>query len=506
MKAAKKAATRTKPGKQGKQGTQGRQASGGAGIGSRLKWAAAIVVGTAVLLAGGALALYLQPPELIRVAAGYSAKIVCSNVFLAKRDAQAVLADDVQAPGHPILKLMEVSVDREHQLVRAGLWGQIGNGLAVYRPGTGCAVAPDGDAARAAQYTFKAPPQFAPGHATAWPTGTQPETLDAVQKLLEQDDLAGPGMRGMAVIYKGQLIAQRYGAGFGPATPLLGWSMTKTVTAALVGTQIATGRLALRQSGFWPDAADARAKITLADLLAMSSGLRFNEGYGDVSDVTRMLYLEPDMAAYTAAQALEHAPGLAWSYSSGSSVLLSRIWQRAAASAGAGATSTATSAATSADVLALPQRQLFAPLGMSSAVLEADARGNLVGSSYMYATVQDWARFGQFLLQDGVWQGKRLLPEGYVDGMRQVVPASGGQYGQGQVWRWGPSGATPEGQDPDLPYQLPADTYWMEGHDGQAIAIVPSKELVIVRLGLTPQRLAYKPQPLLAAVIKALGI
>ena len=451
---------------------------------SRLQLAAR--AGVAVL-AAGALALHFYPPELLRVGANYSAKMVCSNVFLAGRDAQAVLADDVQAPGNPILKAIHVSVDRERRLVHADLLGFIGHGLALYRPGTGCAVVPDGDVARAAQYQFTPAQLPAPRADLLWPQGAQAQTVDAVQALLAQDALAGPGMRGIAVIHHGRLIAQRYGAGFNAATPLLGWSMTKSVTAALVGLQIADGKLSLQQQGFWP-AGDPRARIALADLMAMSSGLNYNEGYGDVSDVTRMLYLEPDMAGYTHSQPLLHAPGTVWNYSSGTTVLMSRIWQQAAG----------------AHALALPQQRLFAPLGMSSAVLEADARGNLVGSSYLYATAQDWARYGQFLLQDGVWNGQRLLPDGYVAWMQKVAPASGGQYGQGQVWRWGPEGSTPEGQNPDLPFKLPADTYWMEGHDGQSVAIVPSRDLVVVRLGLTPARMAYYPQAMLAAILKAL--
>jgi CubicO group peptidase (beta-lactamase class C family) len=458
-----------------------------------------LVIGTAavvIVVAGGALALAVRPPELLRVGANYGAKMVCSNVFLAEREAQAVLADDVQAPGHPVLKYLSVRVDPQRKVVRTQFLGFIGDGLAVYRPGTGCAVAPDGDAARAAQYQFNPLKIWTPSPNVPWPTGSQPETEKPVQALLEQQALAGPGMRGIAVIHRGRLIAQRYGEGFSAATPLLGWSMTKTVSAALVGMQIGDGKLSMQQNGFWPDKADARSSITLAQLMAMSSGLRFNEGYGDVSDVTRMLYLEPDMAAYTAGQPLAQAPGSVWNYSSGTTVLLSRIWQRAAAGDGHDAASAA--------VLSLPHDRLFAPLGMSSALIEADARGNLVGSSYMYATTHDWARFGQFLLQDGVWQGKRMLPSGFVEAMRQPAPASGGQYGQGQLWRWGPSGDTPEGQNPDLRFQLPADTYWMEGHDGQSIAVVPSRQLVVVRLGLTPHRLLYQPQALLAAVLKAI--
>ena len=461
------------------------------------RWKTAAKTAGAVLgliVAGGTLALYAAPPAPLRVAANYSAKMVCSSVFVAGRDAQAVLADDVQAPGHPLLKLMRVSVDRERQLVHGNLLGFIGDGLALHRPGTGCAVVADGDVAHAAQYHFTPARLPAPRADAAWPEGTQAQTVDAVQALLAQEALAGPGMRAMAVIHRGKLVAQRYGAGFDAASPLLGWSMTKSVTAALVGLQIGDGKLTMKQNGFWTDSSDARARIMVSDLMAMSSGLRYNEGYGDVSDVTRMLYLEPDMAGYTASQPLEHAPGAVWNYSSGTTVLLSRIWQQAASPNW-----------TSGEVLALPQRRLFAPLGMSSALLEADARGNLVGSSYMYATAQDWARFGQFLLQDGVWQGKRLLPEGFVAAMQKMAPASGGAYGQGQVWRWGPEGDTPEGQNPDLRFQLPADAYWMEGHDGQSVAIVPSRELVVVRLGLTPFRLHYQPQALLAAVLKAVA-
>lgn len=460
---------------------------------SKIVLAAAAVV---VIAAGGVATLAIKPPELLRVGANYAAKMVCSNVFIAGRDGQAVLAEDVQAPGHPVLKYLQIQVDQQRKTVRAQFLGFAGDGMAVYRPGTGCAVAPDGDVARAAQYQFKPISIWAPSPNVSWPTGSLADVNPAVQALLEQDALAGPGVRGMAVIYRGRLVAQRYGAGFTAASPLLGWSMTKTVSAALAAMQIADGALSLPQSGFWP-AGDSRAQVTLAQLMSMTSGLRWDEEYGDVSDVTRMLYLEPDMADFVASQPLEQTPGSKWNYSSGGTLLLSRIWQRAAAGGDA-------SAATSANVLALPHNRLFAPLGMSSAVIEADARGNLVGSSYMYATTQDWARFGQFLLQDGVWQGKRILPEGFVSGMQQVAPASGGAYGQGQVWRYGPSGDTPEGQNPDVRFQLPPDTYWMEGHDGQSIAIVPSQQLVVVRLGLTPHRLLYQPQALLAAVVKAI--
>jgi CubicO group peptidase (beta-lactamase class C family) len=480
-----------------------------------------------IILAAAAWALVANPPELLRIGAAYAAKTVCSNVFVAGRDSAGVLAHDVQAPGHPILEHLEVRIDQQRKVVRADLFGVIGGGLAVYRPGTGCAVVPDGDVERASLYNFVPIKIWSPSPSVPWPTGSMADTVPAVQALVNQDALSGPGMRGIAVIHRGRLVAQRYGDGFALRTPLLGWSLTKTVNAALVGMQIAEGKLSPQQSGFWPAGADARSQIALSHLMAMSSGLQFDESYGGVSDLTRMLYLEPDMAAYAAAQPLLQPAGTAWNDSSGTSLLLSRIWQRAAAGGNAAARGDAgddtnagggigvgqltTAGAlpakngpTSVAVLSLPHDRLFAQLGMSSALIEADARGNLVGSSYMFASTHDWARFGQFLLQDGVWQGKRMLPAGFVEAMRQPAPASGGQYGQGQVWRHGPQGATPPGQNPDLPFKLPEDTFWMLGHDGQSIAIVPSKGLVLVRLGLTPERLRYQPQALLAAVIEAL--
>ena len=451
----------------------------------KLKISAALVL----LLAGSGAWLHHNPPELLRVGSNYSAKIVCSNVFLAHRDADEVLRVDVQSPGNPILKLMQVTVDREHGIVRAGLLGFIGNGLAVYRPGTGCAAVPDGNIAQAQKFQFTADALPAPSPNEAWPQGSGMVLNEKVNHLLQNDQLTGPSMRGVAVISHGRLIAQRYGPGFTEDTPLLGWSMTKTVNAALVGLQVGAGRLALDQDHFWPDSGDGREKIKLADLLAMSSGLEFNEEYGDVSDVTRMLYLEPDMNRYVYNKPLQHVPGSYWNYSSGTSVLLARLWM----------------ATVEQDPLQFPRTHLFAPLGMHSALIEADESGTFTGGSYMYATAQDWARFGQFLLQDGVWNGQQLLPAEYVAMMRSPAPASKGKYGRGQLWLEGPEAKdTAPDANPDTPFQLPKDIYWMQGHDTQVVAIIPSLQLVVVRLGLTPADLYYQPQALVAEIIKAL--
>jgi CubicO group peptidase (beta-lactamase class C family) len=264
------------------------------------------------------------------------------------------------------------------------------------------------------------------------------------------------------------------------------------VNAAIVGTLIKNGALTLDDTGLfelWT--ADDRDEIALADLMAMSSGLAFNEDYGDVTDVTRMLYLEADMPAFAADKPLVAEIGENFYYSSGTAVMLARIWQNIFEDPQAS--------------LRWPHEALFGPLGMTSAVLETDARGNYVGSSYLYATARDWARFGQFMLQGGAWNGEQILPPGYVDWMRDPAPASEGEYGRGQVWLHGPRSTTPEDQHSDTGYTLPADAYWFLGHDGQTTTIIPSENLVVVRMGLTPEKVGYKPQGLVQALVEALN-
>ena len=428
--------------------------------------------------------LWLNPPALLRVGANYSAKIVCSNVFLAGRDPEAVLRIDVQAPGISLLKAMRVSVDRERGIVRAGFLGFIGDGIAQYHEGKGCIVLPGGkfDSARLGS----SPRTFAAPSATdTWPEGAHVLTNSAIDQILTDEKLAGPGARAIVIVDHGHIVGERYATGFRPSTPLLGWSMTKTVMAGVIGMLIKDGKLTLDQAGFW-NGSDGRERIQLKDLLAMSSGLKWNEAYGAVSDVTRMLYLQPDMAKFAGAPPLAHPPGEVWVYSSGTAVFLSHIAQEAAAQ----------------DLAAFIDARLFKPLGITSATIEPDEHGTLVGSSYMYATARDWARYGQFLLQDGTWAGHDLLPAGYVAMMAEPVAASKGQYGKGQTWLWGSDAATP-GVNPDAAFGIPPDTFWMSGHDGQNIAIIKSRQLVIVRLGLTPNDVGYSPQPLVKAILEA---
>jgi CubicO group peptidase (beta-lactamase class C family) len=447
-------------------------------------WALSLL---ALVVLVGASWLIVSPPALLSVGSGYAAKIVCSSVFVSGRDPAQVLAEDVQAPGHPLLKLMRQDVDLAGKTVTTHLLGLFAPGYAAWHEGFGCSSVPDGDfrAAHQAVSDVALPKLPAADPAIAWPDGEAVTPDESLSPLLADGSLAGPGLRAIVVVHEGRIVAEAYGEGFAATTPLLGWSMTKSVNAALIGRLMQAGALSLEMKGLFPEwRADARSEITLAQLLAMESGLAFNEGYGDVADVTRMLFLEPDMTRFVLSLPLEANPGEKFNYSSGTAMLLSRLWMGVLGGR--------------SQALSFPAKALFAPLGMASAVMEPDETGIFVGSSYMYATARDWARFSLFLLDDGVWKGSRLLPAGFVGAMATPTKASGGAYSRMQTWTMGP------GRESDTDYGLPDDTFWVLGHDGQSAAIIPSRKLAVIRLGLTPSKLGYRPQPLIKRILDTL--
>ncbi len=436
-----------------------------------------VVATLAVITVGLIGVLRLAPPDLLRVGTNYSAKIVCSNVFIAGRDADEVLTVDVQAPGHPLLGYVSANVDTATRTVTTQLFGFAAPATSQYRDGLGCTNIHEAALSTA---SLDQPQRVVSG---LWPLGEDvalsqdPDVLAA----LSDEGLLGEGHRAVVVVKDGRIIAENYAEGFDQDTPLLGWSMTKTVTAAIIGTLEQSGAISRQDSltGTYPSwSQDDRAAITIADMLGMASSLEWNEGYGNVSDVTRMLYLSDDMASFAASKPTVGPVGTVFNYSSGTSTALSRAWQDKVGDAS----------------ISYPKEALFDPLGMASAVMETDATDTFVGSSYMYATGRDWARFGQFLLQRGNWNGRQLLPEGYVDWMFEEVEVSQGAYGRGHLWVTAPGG------DPTI-----EDGVWLLGHDGQSIGIFPSRNMVIVRLGLTPSALGYSSRPLAQSLINALG-
>lgn len=444
-----------------------------------LKWLGLALI---ALVVGAAGWLYLFPPELFRVGTAYAAKIVCSNTYIAGRDPAEVLSKDVQAPGHPLLKY--VSFEKGDDSITTRLFGFVAEQTAIYRPGLGCASVPDGNVTAARTVALADVPK-AEKSELEWPLGDQVSKpmSEPVQALLADAELAGPDMRAIVVVKDGRIIGERYGEGFGDGTPLLGWSMTKTVTGALIAARIAEGKLAYDQDKLFPEWTDDRAKIKISDLLAMQSGLDLEETYGDVNDVTRMLFLEPDQARFVEAKALEARPGQKFEYTTGSAVLLTRLWMNTFPS--------------QKDALAYPRNALFGRIGMTSAILEPDETGTFSGGSLMYATARDWARFGLLLADNGQWNGDQVLPTDYIRRVSTATTLSDGVYTGALAWKLA------SGERKGDQFAIPADTYWAIGHDGQSMAIVPSERLVVLRLGLTPSKLKYRPEKLLEKVVVA---
>jgi len=460
----------------------------------------AVIVG--VMAAGVMISIILVGYNMARVGTGYSSKIMCSSVFVSGRDpAEIERVDLLAAEGYPI----GMEVDRERREVTASVLGMF-KSRAVFRPGLGCTVVVDvSEKELEAQAKAAPPPAEAPPESLLWPKGSKVELealpggvnkkkLDEAMEFAFTDRTPGKpvGTRAVVVVHKGRIIAERYADGFSQYTPLLGWSMTKSVTNALIGILVRQEKLDISAPApvpEWQEPGDPRAEITVDNLLRMSSGLEFVEEYEEniTSDCNLMLFTRYDMAHYAASKPLVAEPGELWSYSSGTTNILSRIVRH-------------TVGGTDADYFAFPRRELFDKLGMSSAVLEPDPSGTFVGSSNMYATARDWARFGLLFLQDGMWEGERILPVGWVDYCVSPAPASDGKYGA-QFWlNDGPPGAPDERWMP----RLGRDVFSARGHDGQYVTVLPSHELVVVRLGFTPSHLeAWDHQEFLQKVIEA---
>ena len=326
----------------------------------------------------------------------------------------------------------------------------------------------------------------------AWPTGAWPDgalsgpsagpVARAVDYAFSPEALPDLGQTNAVVIVQGgRLVLERYADGYGPEATYPSWSKAKSITQALVGIAVGDGRLDIMAPADvpeWAAAGDPRGAITLDLLLRMSSGLDFVEDYEPEhpSDVIAMLFGEgkDDVAHYAASKALAHAPGSFWSYSSGTSNIVSRCVARAMDAFGP-------------DFEAFMRSRLFEPLGMTSAMPKFDAAGTFIGSSYCFCTARDFARFGLLYLRDGVWDGKRILPEGWVD------------YARAPTWQQ-PTDERPYGAHWWLGLGGPG-SFSANGYAGQFTIVVPDLDMVVVRHGDTPLALREGPPAWLSDLI-----
>jgi hypothetical protein len=438
--------------------------------------------------------------KVASVGAAYKAKALASGVFVSGRTLESLLAEDVSADSYRIMRLFTPEVDPVHRTVTCSLLG-LRKVSAVFRPGLGATLAVGGPPAplpppgpRASSADL--PP--IPRRDAPWPEGDTPAPPPE-GRFARALDLAfcepNPGRlrrtRAVVVIQDGRLAAERYAPGFGPSMPLPGWSMTKSVLGALVGILVERGLLSLDRRSLlpeWSSPGDPRGGISVEDLLRMRSGLEFEEIYSNpLRDVTRMLFASRSAAGFALAKPLLHAPGSSWQYSSGASNILGRAARLAAEKAGE-------------DWVSFPRRALFDPLGMDSAVLEPDAGGDFVFSSFMLATARDWARFGQLFCQDGVWEGQRILPEGWVRLSVTPTPQSPeGRYGAG----WWLKVPKELGGETAGARAVPPDAFFAIGHEGQVLTVIPSRRLVAVRLGMSIHIDAWDHAAFLEALLRS---
>lgn len=301
----------------------------------------------------------------------------------------------------------------------------------------------------------------------------------AVDALFTAPDLAET--RAVIVMKNGRIVAERYAPGYHENTRFISWSMAKTVTGVMIGQLVSDGRLRLDETApvpAWQRPGDPRGEITLRQLLQMRSGLRHVEAEGPPyrTDTARMLFMDgrDDTAAYAEAQPLEAEPGAKWEYSTATSIILSDLAARAL-------TTSTLPAERRRVVHDYLRTRLFEPIGMRSIIPEFDAAGTLLGGSLMHATARDWARFGEFLRNRGAVKGAQLVPTSWIDFMIRPSPRNPG-YGA-HVWL-----NRPQSGDGHLEWPgAPRSTFSMNGHLGQFVAVVPSKGLVVVRLGKTAE-------------------
>ncbi len=417
------------------------------------RWITRIGLGLLVFILCVGIAGYWYARPLLHTATGYAAHSACAMDEFAEADADL--------PTNPLVPYLRVDVDDDG--ARATLMGLLAGQRAWYTDGYGCTLADDAP-------NLPPAPAVTPNELSDVRAPSASPDVEAAIAAAFGDDLdeagrAELGTRTVVVMHEGELIGERYAEGFDAATPQLGWSMAKSITNLVVGRLAVQDLMDVGDTGLRPEWTDERAAISIDDLMRMTSGLAWDETYDLGTPITRMLYLEPDMAGYVAEQELEHPVGAYQQYSSGSTTLLCSVLMD---KSGKGPE--------------LPHEELFVPLGLSSAVWEPDAVGTPVCGSYLWATPRDWVTLGQFALSDGVWEGERLLPEDWMKQSTTALPvAESDEVGYAAGWR---TNLLADGALANP--SLPVDTFWATGHDGQRLFVVPSADLVVLRMGFSP--------------------
>ncbi|PKV48687.1 CubicO group peptidase (beta-lactamase class C family) [Aquimarina sp. MAR_2010_214] len=417
-----------------------------------------------ILFAGICIAFALNYPKLT-ILSGYSAKYMNSSVFIANRSVEFTDINDTNfSPVH----LADDEVDMKKRASVASVFG-LKERKAIYREGLG-SVLIDDDFDENTPVLI--PRRIKTETRLSYPYG-ELEQKDTVFTTVDYDkvnktvtsifDTNGEYIkktRAVLVLYKDQIIAEKYIDELDKDSKLLGWSMTKSILSTVYGVLQKQGAINIHDKApvsAWQN--DERKEITINNLLQMNCGLEWDEDYGSISDVTKMLYVDKDMTTPQIHKKAIHKPNEHWYYSSGVSNLLSGVLRKQFKSY--------------QEYLDYPYREFIDKIGMNSMLIETDMTGNYVGSSYAWATVRDWGKFGLLYLHKGNWNGEQIFEPSWADYVTTPSPTSEGDYG-GHFW------LNAGGFYPDAP----RDMFSANGFQGQRVFIIPSKDLVIVRFGL----------------------
>jgi CubicO group peptidase (beta-lactamase class C family) len=380
------------------------------------------------------------------------------------------------------LQYLRIAYDDDNRTVRASLMG-LSSSTASYVPGIGCYNDYRGyDQRRSLEA------RELPVFTSHWPHGNRVESIDpSIQRQLDTlvalDNAEGLSTRALLVVRGGQIVAESYAQGGAPDTPLLGWSMAKSLTAVMIGNLEYRGLLSVDElPGFSAWANDSRANIQLGHMLTMTDGLDFSERYDPGDDATTMLFREPSASAYALRRPLAHPSGSYHNYNSGTANLLARVYFDR-------------TGGTLESSLEDFRRHIAVPLSFQHTVFEVDASGVFVGSSYLYASARDWARLGQMMLNGGVLNGQRIVSEDWVQ--RTVQPNNSSNY-RAYGYQWWLNDGDQRPRWPDLP----ADAYAAMGNRQQLLMVIPSADTVIVRLGWTSGN--YPASQRFAGILQAL--
>jgi hypothetical protein len=432
-----------------------------------------LIAGALTIVVPLTLAIVYRPDRAIRVATGLVAHNVCAKSFVSGLDPDTVFAETIDRAGIRSLRWgLKYRLDRTAQTVDASLAGLLGS-HAIFHEGLGCVLVHGPGQPYllksdiAALRTPKAPPLL--------PEIAGPAVVEPADPLLKValdhafEEPATPPFRrtkAVVVVHQDKVIAERYAAGIGVDTPLLGFSMTKSVVNALIGILTQQGLVTPSMPAPIPDwraANDPRHEIEVEHLMRMTTGLDLDETNSGFDPSSQMIYLHDDMAGFAVKAAMIAPPGKRWAYSSPTTQLLARIIRDAVGGP--------------EQTLAFAWHELFNPLGMRNVTLEFDGAGTLQGSSYMLASARDWARFGLLYLNDGVVGGRRLLHADWVDFSAAATLDT--DYGAG-FWT---NRSEHEHARARVSMGIPRDAFFASGDLGQRIVIIPSQHLVIVRLG-----------------------